>query len=262
MPIVPTPVHRRRFAMCAALFGCALSATPSAHAAVVSIDLGPSGYNISGPQGGAPSGSFSSVSNFAGSNSTLIVANNHAGIYGLMFDNYFTIGVTVAGPMQRYSAGGSVSGAGWIDGSTQQTVFRWNASTAESDFGPGSFIGFRYSTNSGTDWNYGYLEVIWASSSNAFEIMSGAYESTVNTAIRPASAWGPVCHGGGGRRRPRHASAAGRRSMGFAIDATPDRWPLLPSGNPHLVVRTYDIAPHSRPIFRAMPCGPSGQSLE
>jgi len=227
MPIVPTPVHRRRFAVCTALFGCALSAAPSAHAAVVSIDLGPSGYNISGPQGGAPSGSFSSVSNFAGSNSTLLVANNHAGIYGLMFDNYFTIGVTVAGPMQRYSAGGSVSGAGWIDGSTQQTVFRWNASTAESDFGPGSFIGFRYSTNSGTDWNYGYLEVIWASSSNAFEIMSGAYESTVNTAITtglrmgaglswrrwstPAASRvgrGPTLHGVRDRRHARSVAAS------------------------------------------------------
>jgi hypothetical protein len=52
------------------------------------------------------------------------------------------------------------------------------------DWGPGSYIGFRARpTDTSTDWTYGYFEVTWTNATNTFEVLSGAYESTVNTAI-------------------------------------------------------------------------------
>ncbi|MGA0841221.1 MAG: hypothetical protein ACO3P1_15140, partial [Pseudomonadales bacterium] len=36
---------------------------------------------------------------------------------------------------------------------------------------------------SGSDFNYGWLEVTWDGSTQNWQILSGAYENTVNTAI-------------------------------------------------------------------------------
>ena len=60
------------------------------------------------------------------------------------------------------------------------TLFKSGPAVSAS-FGTGSFMGFRF--GSGTNWNYGYLEVTWDSTNNTFQILSGAYESTANTAI-------------------------------------------------------------------------------
>jgi MYXO-CTERM domain-containing protein len=42
-------------------------------------------------------------------------------------------------------------------------------------------MGFRFGTSG--SYNYGYLEVTWDPTSQDFQILSAAYESTVNTAI-------------------------------------------------------------------------------
>ena len=51
------------------------------------------------------------------------------------------------------------------------------------DFEPGSYMGFKTSQG-----NYGWLEVTWTASSEQFQILSGAYESTPNVAIRAGGA--------------------------------------------------------------------------
>jgi len=56
-----------------------------------------------------------------------------------------------------------------------------DAPAVSADFGAGSFIAFRFGTSG--NYNYGYLEVTWDSSNTTFQILSGAYESDVNTAI-------------------------------------------------------------------------------
>ncbi len=49
------------------------------------------------------------------------------------------------------------------------------------DFGPGSYMGFRFGTAG--SYNYGWLEVTWDSTFVQFQVLSGAYQSTINTAI-------------------------------------------------------------------------------
>jgi hypothetical protein len=43
-------------------------------------------------------------------------------------------------------------------------------------------MGFQFFGGAG-NWYYGYLEVTWNSSTNTFQILSGAYESTANAGI-------------------------------------------------------------------------------
>ena len=54
------------------------------------------------------------------------------------------------------------------------------------DFGSGSHMGFRVDDGIG-DFNYGWLEVTWNSATDRFQILSGAYESDLNTPILAGS---------------------------------------------------------------------------
>ena len=68
--------------------------------------------------------------------------------------------------------------------------------TKAPDWGAGSYLGFRARpTISGTAWNYGYFEVTWNAASAQFQILSGAYESTVNTPITVPEPAGMVLAG-------------------------------------------------------------------
>jgi len=51
------------------------------------------------------------------------------------------------------------------------------------DWGAGSYMGFVFQQNGGTDTYFGYLEVTWDSSTKTFEVLSGAYESDPSIAI-------------------------------------------------------------------------------
>jgi hypothetical protein len=87
-------------------------------------------------------------------------------------------------------------------------------STAPSITGPGNYMGFRVGTPSGP-FNYGYFEVTWDSTTEQFQILSGAYESTPNTPIavpEPATmalaGIGALALGAGAIRRSRKARKA------------------------------------------------------
>jgi hypothetical protein len=53
-------------------------------------------------------------------------------------------------------------------------------------------MGFRFGVIGSGNFTYGYLEVTWNSSTNTFQILSGAYESTVNQAILAGATGGAV----------------------------------------------------------------------
>ena len=84
------------------------------------------------------------------------------------------------------------------------------------DWGGGSYIGFRARPNDADpNWNYGYFEVTWNATSEQFQILSGAYESTVNTPIavpEPSTVAltgiGALALGAGAIRRSRKARKA------------------------------------------------------
>ncbi len=185
-------------------------------------NIGSNNQNISGPNAGIPAGSQTkSVNNFpiAGApfpdRNTIVFRNTH-----YEFENYsifykglqtsgpgygsarvqFATGGTYASPFKFTEAGTNLvgpslpEGAVWDVNSFYNSLFRLEQGDynwypfflpySAPDWGPGSYIGFRARpTDTSTDWTYGYFEVTWTNATNTFEVLSGAYESTVNTAI-------------------------------------------------------------------------------
>ena len=214
----------RLAAYLAAGVGASLVGTPDAEAAVVTIDLtNVGGLNITGVNAGLSRGGFHSILNWIGpgTGGTIELFNNTNG------GNYYLTGIGGGGALEFAVCSSYASpfnfGAGTTIGpstpvsyySPQDTAFKYSNSSGtytSPNFGAGSFMGFRFA--SGLDFNYGYLEVTWDASTAVFQILSGAYESTVNTAIAagatpvPApSALALLALGGGAFRRARARAA-------------------------------------------------------
>ena len=175
----------------------------SAEAGVVSIDI--TNPDISGVNGGVSAGQYAKfVWPIAGSG-FIRIANNYFGGYRGLNGEYngsgrlqFAISGGNTSP-RNFSAGYQIdSNAAWSQ-SASYTSFRYQSSTAPV-FGPNSFMGMRFSTNSGTDWYYGWVEVTW-NGSDEFEILAAAYEDTLNTPILAGNT-------GGGGAVPEPASGA------------------------------------------------------
>ncbi len=157
----------------------------NAQAELITINIGPSpGFNISGINGGVANFSYLQVPNFPISSNYIIVGNNFS--YNPFFGDFFT-GLGAGGGIS-FAAGANNatpvkfalneligSGSGYKFGN--ESLFKFGSSVSP-DFGPGSYMGFRTAQN-----NYGWLEVTWTGSSQQFQILSGAYESTPDVAI-------------------------------------------------------------------------------
>ena len=153
-----------------------LSSAGTAQAALISINIGPSGFNIGGINGGAGLGDYRQVDNFPTSGNYLFLYNNGFNVYGLQGANglEFATGGGAATPV-KFAQGASIGSGSNYSG--MQGYFKTQTATSP-DFGAGSYMGFRTSQN-----NYGWLEVTWTAASNQFQILSGAFESTPNVAI-------------------------------------------------------------------------------
>jgi len=150
----------------------------TAQAELFSIDIGPSGFNIGGINGGTPDGSDSETVNFPISGNNLNIFSNFNGLTGLAGFGEgleFAAGNSDATPVNfaLNSSIGSDSGYSIaFEGLFKSGQF------VSPDFGSGSYMGFRTSQG-----NYGWLEVTYTGSSDQFQILSGAYESRPNVAI-------------------------------------------------------------------------------
>jgi hypothetical protein len=162
----------------------------SADGAIVNIDLtNVQGNDITAPNGGVASGSKLTIDNWLGAGTGRLVIYNHFdtynyhGLYG-QFDLYFANGRTDASPT-NFASGSSIDGSvDWRGGASSQ-VFEYG-STASADFVGSGFMGFRFGPN-GTV-NYGWIEATFNPSNSTFQLLSGAYESTPNTAIAAGAA--------------------------------------------------------------------------
>jgi len=158
----------------------------NAQAALITINIGPTGFNIGGINGGLADGGFSQVIDFpiSGSGDVLYVYNNYFGIRGLAGSPLgFAAGANNATPVQFALNQLIDSGSDYVSASPRSW---FKSSTSVSpDFGSGSYMGFQTSQG-----NYGWLEVTWTASSDQFQILSGAYESEAGVGIR-AGAGGP-----------------------------------------------------------------------
>lgn len=199
--------------------GASVLGTAESEAAVVSINLG--GFGILGPNGQAPDGGYLYVSNFPipGPSTTLFNygATSNMGLSPFYGGPTNALAIAIgngSGARPRNFYFGSVVGSSaTFSVNRQESIFRVSGSDFSPDFGPGSYLGFR--VTSGTDVYYGYLEATWSASSNQFQLLSGAYQSTPNAPItigvvpEPSAialtGIGALALGGGAIRRSRKA---------------------------------------------------------
>ncbi len=167
-----------------------LLATATSEAAIVMIDLtNVDGQDISAPNGGVSVGGMKLLGNPFGAGSGIFKIYN-----SFNTDNYwgfdgdvglsFAVNGGFASP-RNFGSAATIDSAASFNNDPRNTAFKYvgnyGGSGTSPDFGANSFVGFRF--GSAGSYNYGYLEVTWTASTNTFQILSGAYESTVNTGI-------------------------------------------------------------------------------
>ena len=153
----------------------------NAQAALITIDIGPTGFNIGGTNGGVAVGGVSPVNGFPISNNDLTIYNNHFGsLSGLRSAAglFFAAGAGKApATPERFGPNATIGSSSSYEGQFN-SLFKYFGGVVSPDFGPNSYMGFKTQQN-----NYGWLEVTWTASSGQFQILSGAYESVANTPI-------------------------------------------------------------------------------
>jgi len=171
----------------AAGLGVSGAAMSTSEAAIVIIDISPSGFNIAGVNAGLADFDFLYRNNFPLTGAgALFVWNNYytntgLGGAGLSFAN----GGSDASP-SKFSLGASIGNSANWGGDAYAAVFE-RYPNVSPNFGPGSYMGFKTAQG-----NYGWLEVTWDKVAQDFQIFSGAYESTPNVAILAGAGAGPA----------------------------------------------------------------------
>ena len=167
----------------------ALMATATGEAAIVTIDLtNVNGNNITGANGGVANSNVLPIANWLGvGTGTVYLFNGTSLLNGLHGSSGlgFSVNPGMYATPRNFGAGATIDGSALFSGTGATTAFKYGINISPN-FGAGSFMGFRF--GSAGNYNYGFLEVTWNSSTTTFQILSGAYESTVNTAIATPSA--------------------------------------------------------------------------
>ena len=177
--------------------GLGAAATSTTDAAIVNINIGPSGFDIGGVNAGL-AGSYRTLSDFpftAAGN--LFLASDYQG-------QYWGIGPSGPGPLLAFATFGYYASpfkfslndtigystyTPWNDyTSAKNTLFKFvsgGSTFVSPNFASGSYMGFRTAQG-----NYGWLEVTWDGTD--FEILSGAYETDPGVAILAGQGAGPA----------------------------------------------------------------------
>jgi hypothetical protein len=167
---------RRRAAATAAFasVGAGILGTHSAEAAIVTIDIGPSGFNIEGVNAG---GVNAQIPNFPISGSgTLDLVNQeyHKGVGGSSGFLFATRGYLYFGPFM-FSGGATIGASTGTWDATALSLFQDNTKFSPN-FGADSYLGFRTAQG-----NYGWMEATW--NGTDFQFYSAAYEDVVGASI-------------------------------------------------------------------------------
>jgi hypothetical protein len=174
----------------------AIMTTAPSDAAVVAINLaslGAPSVDATGANGGAGTSTRISIFDWLGSGTGgLRIWNGRDGLYGLegVYGNGNTEVLAFTSASAIFASGSSIGSASSFSSDEYQTAFRGGA--VSPDLGANSYMGFRFGPANGTGWHYGYLEVTWTASTNQFFLISGAYESTADTAIAAGASPTPV----------------------------------------------------------------------
>jgi hypothetical protein len=186
----------------------AASLASGAHAQIVNIDVSA----FTGINGGAAYGSSPTFN--LGPFSSLQIHNSNvkSGVDG---DNNLVLGInslTLASP-RNFAFAEMIDGSVLWGSEDDNTLFKRNSSVAP-DWLTGSYMGFRAHNGSGS-YYYGWLEMTWDSANNQFEILSGAYESTLNQGIQAGATRGGTTGGGGAVPEPGEWAAMGVLAAGL-----------------------------------------------
>ena len=169
---------RRRAAATAAFasVGAGILGTHSAEAAIVTIDIGPSGFNIEGVNAGIVSNR--AFPNFPMSGGGYLNLANDASGKGAKGGSYlyFATNGTSASPFNfsgDATIGSSFTGT-WLTNSPT-SYFKYYGDISPN-FGADSYLGFRTAQG-----NYGWMEATW--NGTDFQFYSAAYEDVVGASI-------------------------------------------------------------------------------
>jgi hypothetical protein len=170
--------------------------TGAADAAIVNIDLTDTrgdgntttDDNISGLNAGLSANGSKTINDWLGSGTGVLeLYRGYGGYWGMDGDSYnltslqFLTASSAASPVNLssgYTIDGTAGGT-WTENGAR-SAFKSPLSTS-ADFGANSYMGFRLSA--GPFAIYGWLEVTWNGTTQDWQILSGAYENTINTAI-------------------------------------------------------------------------------
>ena len=168
---------RRRAAATAAFasVGAGILGTHSAEAAIVTIDIGPSGFNIEGVNAG---GQNIGIPDFPISGGGTLSISNGSGMGARGDSNlYFATNGTNASPFD-FSGGATIGSSftgTWSTSLSPTSYFKYYGDISP-DFGADSYLGFRTAQG-----NYGWMEATW--NGTDFQFYSAAYEDVVGASI-------------------------------------------------------------------------------
>ena len=176
-----SPAHsqsaRRRAAATAAFasVGVGILGTHSAEAAIVTIDIGPLGFNIEGVNAGLAPGGGRAVHDFPMSGGGLLGLFNLSSAKGAFGSSGLEFATTSpSGDPFDFSGGATIGSSFSGTWGGLSSLFQYV--NTSPDFGADSYLGFRTSQG-----NYGWMEATW--NGTDFQFYSAAYENVVGTSI-------------------------------------------------------------------------------
>jgi len=171
----------------AAGLGASTVATPTADAAIVIIDIGPTGFNIGGVNGGLAPGGETTKTFFPFFLAGNLGIWNHGTYKGLSGEGGLEFAILGGYSTPRnFALNETIDGIDYFSYAGFETGFR-DYVDQSPNFGAGSYMGFKTATD-----NFGWLEVTWDSATQNFQILSGAYEDQVGVAILAGQTAGPA----------------------------------------------------------------------
>jgi hypothetical protein len=166
---------------------CALSslcATESrADIVMINVGSGSGGFNINQVNGGLAAGSSLVKVNFPISGGGTLYLNYKVGggqAIGLSGNGGMAFAVTGIGTaaIKNFAASATIDAGSSFNTNYNFTAFKSGSSTA-ANFTTSNYVGFQFGSTG--NYHYGWLQTTWDGTN--FQINSGAYESTANTAI-------------------------------------------------------------------------------
>lgn len=162
-----------------------LCATESrADIVMINVGSGSGGFNINQVNGGLnTAGTYIRRQNFpisGGGNLYLAYKLGGFQAIGLGGNSGMALAVTSANfaSVKKFSAGASIGSSSQFNTNYNFTAFQSNGVTA-TNFNATDYVGFQFGTAG--NYHYGWLQTTWDGTN--FQINSGAYETTANTAI-------------------------------------------------------------------------------